>query len=581
MKDFSNSSKILYNYSRQTEGGDIEQFNNSANKGFFDFEITFNKFVDKFTTHAKKTKFEDTLYLDNVANLKSIYTNKLNYSNYKDDEKEINHHINIINNYIAEIYEKSTLFGSLKGLTEELNSLDEVLESLRSDDRDSYKYSEKRERVIREKIMSKKQEIKELKSEALITADKAASVFESVSKVKEFFQKIDDNASPKYKSNFAIKFIKTQEQKDDLMGAIQAKIVSFLQDKITEDDILDRYQFTKNQKNEEVLIFKDGSIATLKDGVYSTPELKSGHYKTLSEEISRDVASFLLRKKPTYIQPFIKKMEAENYNVGGMYIAVNSLLKYEQILKNYKFDVLGQLKDAKNLEYFDDAIDKVKRTHEINVLTNVIYAGKYKELQNKKSAELIKSIHELKVTKEDLQDNIGKKMAGFKTADDITDALKKYINSLTDFNPDAIIKKAANFDTQVAYHSDDMVILKVNNFEASKALGSGSWCISRHESHFESYAGSKDTLQFFVYDYTKDSSDKNSMIGITLHENGLHSAAHVKNDDALYSSNNLFKKLQKIIISNNMEMFKLSPDMKKEMLSPDKETNKKKIKNAL
>jgi len=582
MKDFSNSSKVLYHYSKKLTGGDIEHFNNAPNKGFFDFETSFKKFIDKFLEHSRKTSFEDTLYLDNVSSLTTIYKNKLKYGNYKEEIQDAEYHINAINDYINEINESKAIFEELKELNKELKSFQDVLTSLKSDGDYTYKYSEKRENVINQKITDKKQEMKALKSEVTQIAKKYETISESINKVKEIFKLMDNNADPKFKSNLAKKFIKTQDQKEGLASAIQAKIVSFLQDKITEDDILDSYQFTKNQKNEEVLIFKDGSIATLKDGKYSTPEIQQEAYKALSEEISRDLASFLLRKKPTYIQPFIKKMEEESYNIEGMHTAVTSFLRYEQILKNYKFDVLEQLKDAKNLEYFDDAIDKIKRTHEINILTNAIFSGKYKDFYDKKAAEHMKSIYELKVTKEELQDNIGKKMAGFKTSADVNEALRKYINSLTDFNPNAILEKAAKFNTEISYKSDDMVILKINDFEASKALGSGSWCISRHESHFKSYAGGKDSLQFFVYDYTKDSNDKNSMIGVTLNVYGQHSASHVKNDDPLYDSSSTFKALQKIIIKNNMQLFNLSDDVKKRMLDPDpKETNTRKVKNAL
>lgn len=584
MKDFTNSSKTLYSYSKKESDGDIEHFNNAPNKGFFEFEKSFEKFIENFLKHSRKNKFDDNLYLDNVAELRSIHKNKKTYSHYEKDENEINEHINVINNYIKEVKDTKITFKTLTDISKKLVTLNGVLESLNSDNDYSYKHSDKRVAVINKKIADQKQEIKYLKDSLSSTIDKLPAVMESAAKIKELFQAMDDNAEPKFKSNLAMKFIKNQERKEDLVSAIQSKIVSFLQDKLSEDDIVDRYEFTKGQKNEEVLIFKDGSIATLKHGVYVTPEMKYGAYKELSEEISKDVASFLLRKKPKLIQPFIQKMAQENYNVNGLYIAINSFIKNEQILKNYHFDVLEELSKANRLEYFDDAIDKVRRTHEQNMLAASIFTGRYKELYDKKSADYIKSLYELKVTKEDLQDNIGKKMAGFKTSAEVNEALKKYVNSLQEFEADATVKKAANFETDVAHHTEDMVILKINNYEASKALGSGSWCISRHESHFDSYAGSKDKLQFFVFDYTKESNDKLSMIGITLNTDGTHSAAHIKNDDPLYASDKKFLALQKTIIKENMHLFELSDSMKKKLKETDEEapSNKKnKIKNAL
>lgn len=584
MKDFANSSKTLFSYSKKESDGDIEHFNSDSteNKGFFNFENTFDVYIQNFLKLSRKTSFEDDLYLMPVANLNKIYDNKKKYSKYTQDAHEINKHISILNQYIADIKNTTSIFKELKSMSKDLTKLNTVLESLTSDSQYTYTFSEKRLSVINAKIKAKKDEMKDLKKELKILEDKHPEILESVAHVKSMFQAMDDNAEPKFKSNLAMKFVKNQKRKDDLMSGIQSKIVSFLQDKLNEDDIIDRYEFTKGQKNEEVFIFKDGSIASLKRGEYTTPEMKYGAYKELSEEISKDVASFLLRKKPKMIQPFIKKMAEEDYNVNGMYIAINSLIKNEQILKNYNFDVLTELDKAKNLEHFDDAVDKVKRTHEQNLLAASIFTGRYKELYDKKSAEHIKTLYELKVTREDLQDNIGKKMAGFKTSADVNEALKKYSNSLQEFEAEATINKAAKFNTNVAYHTDEMVILKINDFEASKALGSGSWCISRNESHFESYAGKANMLQFFVFDYTKDSNDKLSMIGITLDTDGSHSAAHIKNDDCLYESDKKFLHLQKTIIMENMDLFNLCDYVKKKINAPmETDVKPKKIKNAL
>jgi hypothetical protein len=581
MRDFNNSSKILFNYSKKEKDGDIEHFNNSEIKGFFDFEKSFQKYTETFMTSTENDVVKNSLYLDSVASLHKIYENKKNYSNFNKNDIEINSYIKEINTYIDEIENTKEIFEELIALFKKENELKEVLKSLNSDEAYEFKSSEKRLAVINRKIADNRVEIDSLKSDLTIIVDKYPNVMESVNKLKELFQIMDNNAESKYTSNFAIKFIKGEDRKNELSNAGNSMILSFLQDKISEDDIIDRYQFTKAQKNEEVILFKDGSIATLKKGVYFTPPMEYGAYKKLSDEISTDVVSFVLRKKPALIQPFVKKMAAENFNVNGAYVAINSYLKNEQILKNYNFEVLAEIDRHNRLEDFDDTIDKIKKRHEVKLLSATIFSGKYKDLYDAKAAKLMVTINDLKVSKDDLQDNIGKKMASFKTADEVNEALTKYINSLTEFNSEATLKKAKGLDAEVAYKTDDMVILKINNFEASKNLGSGSWCISRHETHFESYAGPKDKLQFFVFDYTKESTDKLSMIGITLNDNGTHSAAHIKNDNPLYEGNSTFKNLQKIIITENMHLFKLSENMKK-ILKEIPEVNKtKKIKNAL
>jgi hypothetical protein len=73
MRDFNNSSKILFNYSKKEKDGDIEHFNNSEIKGFFDFEKSFQKYTETFMTSTENDVVKNSLYLDSVASLHKIY----------------------------------------------------------------------------------------------------------------------------------------------------------------------------------------------------------------------------------------------------------------------------------------------------------------------------------------------------------------------------------------------------------------------------------------------------------------------------------------------------------------------------
>lgn len=122
-----------------------------------------------------------------------------------------------------------------------------------------------------------------------------------------------------------------------------------------------------------------------------------------------------------------------------------------------------------------------------------------------------------------------------------------------------------------------MVIMKVNDFEASSKIGSASWCLSRTEHYFESYVTSPKNYQFFIFDYSKQSTDKDSMIGITLRQNGEFRAAHYKDDSEMNETKPSFLQLQKKIILNNKDLFNdLSNDLK-ELYKEDlaSKTNKK------
>ena len=127
-----------------------------------------------------------------------------------------------------------------------------------------------------------------------------------------------------------------------------------------------------------------------------------------------------------------------------------------------------------------------------------------------------------------LQEYIGKKIAAFKTPEEFNGALSKFLESLNSFTLEATLNKAEKFGIQVISENHNKLILRINNFEESKTMGSSSWCISRSESYFHSYADGAE--QYFLFDFSKENTDNASMIGITLHTNGEYSTAHYKDD---------------------------------------------------
>jgi len=573
MNNFSESSKIIKNFADGSKDSDIEFFNKSDTQGFNIFETSFINAIKQFIEYTNKKTNQESLYISIHENLINIYDNKKIYVGHDKHDETFKKNFDIINTFIEQFNNHKQSSIHLKDLSKELFKYNNIYDELNSNDSYLYKSTEKRLKTISNKITEKKKEISEFKKPMRSFIKDLDRVNKSVLNLKELFIEMDLNALPKYKNNFAIDFVKKTGQSD---------VANFLNLKNIEETIMDRYTLSKGQKNEEVIVFNDGSIATKQKGVYQTPKINSGSYVDLCQEISHDITTFMLRKKPKYIAPFFQQMQKEKFNLNGMFIAINSFLKYEQILKNVNFDIIQEITKNKSFEKLDDAIDKIKQEHEINMLASSIVSSKYKHLYNDDVLAKFKKLYELKITKEDLQDNIGKKIAGFQKPEDLLAALQKYVNSLEDFDMDSVVRKSAKFNADIVVKHDDLLIIDIKDFEASKVLGSGSWCISRHENYFNSYVAGKTNKQFFIYDFTQDSKNNDSMIGITLDEKGEHYAAHVKNDDGLGENSSLFKKLQKTIIENNLDMFPNLDEKLKESLQIKQYTDKKQlIKNAI
>lgn len=90
------------------------------------------------------------------------------------------------------------------------------------------------------------------------------------------------------------------------------------------------------------------------------------------------------------------------------------------------------------------------------------------------------------------------------------------------------------------------MIVEINSFDESKTLGTDNWCISRSDYYFKSYC-ENENRQYFVFDFSKESKDRQSMIGITLTPSGTIHAAHDKTDDSVKNDMSVLKTSLKIL----------------------------------
>ena len=181
-------------------------------------------------------------------------------------------------------------------------------------------------------------------------------------------------------------------------------------------------------------------------------------------------------------------------------------------------------------EALDDDMNAIIKKHKVKQYAHSIASNKYMHLYDEKSYKIIEAIYDLDVQSSVLQDNIGKKIAAYHTPDEFNAGLKSLLNTFSDFTPDKVKEKAESCNAYIISEDDNKLIIKIEEFKQSKLMGSSSWCISRDEHYFKSYVGDYNH-QYFIYDFNKDSSDKESMIGITLAPNIYCEAAHLKNDD--------------------------------------------------
>lgn len=338
-----------------------------------------------------------------------------------------------------------------------------------------------------------------------------------------------------------------------------SEIISFINKKKHENLIREEISLTKSQDYLKMIIFNDKSILLEKQNGEIVIPKNNEEYKKYTIDFFNSYIEYIFRKKPKYKSLFQDSFQKEGLNFNGVMMTAHNLLKHEALIKSHNIDIMEELKNN-NLEYIDDLIERESYKNKINKFAFSIVSNKYKYLYDEKSFELFKKIYEMDLSSNYLQDNIGRKIASFKDSNDLNEKLSILINTLDEFYLNSILIKSEKCNIEKTYCNDDVLILKIKDFESSKKLGSASWCISRNSSYFNSYTDNQKE-QYFIYDFKKESIDNYSMIGITIDNEGKIVNAHAKNDDCIMHKDFIYKyqeilKNEKLKIKNKKMSYK-------------------------
>lgn len=324
----------------------------------------------------------------------------------------------------------------------------------------------------------------------------------------------------------------------------QKSITEFLQAKSSEAEAGIEYREFSIEagKYQKLFIFKDHSMVVQKSSgeyidIFNNAEVKALHKELISELVKDE-----FKKNPQIAKGLINL--AKSVNDIGLPSFKNAIETYKNnadILKLYEMDIAKTYKDMdkenfehnsyRTFEAIDDLFHKTIKNHKVKQYAHSISSNKYEHLYNDDTYKIIANLYDMNLKKEIFQQNIGKKMAAYKSPEEFNVALKQFYGSLNEFSNEATLSKANNVGIEIVVENDDLVILRIKSFEESKLMGSSSWCIAREQSYFNSYtSGTKE--QYFIFDYTREAEDNSSMIGITI-DKGRYYTAHYKDDDQI------------------------------------------------
>lgn len=238
-------------------------------------------------------------------------------------------------------------------------------------------------------------------------------------------------------------------------------------------------------------------------------------------------------KNPKFIE--LKNMLSKNLGYMGIYTKwffvdrepLDKIKSTYQLMLNTpnldkKPDDFVKLED-----YFDYIQDfQISRTIK-QVLKSL--PSRARKLANDELIGLIKLNTEDKVIKI-LKNFYSKKGGKYNNSEDLINDTRILIeNTKGAFNAEVIKKKLNGLDYEIIIDTPELLLVRIDNYKTSKTVGSKSWCISYSESMWNSYVKGVEN-QYFIWDFSKDISDKRHTIGATISSTGEITAAHWADD---------------------------------------------------
>tara|TARA_Y100000588_G_scaffold267259_1_gene282312 strand:+ start:13803 stop:16106 length:2304 start_codon:yes stop_codon:yes gene_type:complete len=514
-------------------------------------------------------------FVEEKERIKKSLFGDINLDTMSDEYYDISQKLQIIQKSIEEASkEKDRLEDKIEELEEterNIEYIEENEEEYEEEYDNALEQSRNEYSELEEEVESLKSNLKDFYRDIDWTLDEIKSLLDKNKYVEKIIEKIEE-----YEANVYDELIDKLQEKEPELLKNQSKrfiesnnsIESFLKNK-EEENLLDHIVLSKSEEIQEAKFFQDKSIAIkTKEGWESVIEGTYSYFRA-SMDLSKSMISHKCRKKPKYKELFLKAFNKDN-NIETTLDTIDYFFKLEPVLKNKDFD-LNKLKNKKS-EYIYDELMKIEKEHKIEQYAKKLLSNKYKHFITENSLKLFKEIVELDIPKSHVQENIGKKLAAFHSVEQFEKGLMAYVNSINEFDKESVKLKSENQNSEIILEKDNILILKIKSFEASKKLGEGtSWCISRTESFFNNYVKSNNNHQYFVYDFSKDSKSRESRIGITIKPNGDHRAAHYKNDNiASVMEIKEFKKkilqadteIQKTLSEENKELFEVKIEPK-------------------
>jgi len=235
---------------------------------------------------------------------------------------------------------------------------------------------------------------------------------------------------------------------------------------------------------------------------------------------------------------------------------------YSQLSKKLK---KGTVTGYTTFSQIDDLlleITELRRNKRINDVINSFNTAQKKLLKERvlsnRDIETLSKFGKLSSVK---KSNFIRKMSTIGDTDEIMRQMAYVVNIHFEWDKDSLIdyiKNTENLHAEIVSIKGNIVLVKVNDYDAVKYLGkSTNWCISKNKTYWNNYIGDgRKATQYMIFDFSKPEDDEKSIIGFTSVFNRGITNAHDFTNHNLMTDNP--RRRQRRTITSFLDKFNVS-----------------------
>lgn len=326
---------------------------------------------------------------------------------------------------------------------------------------------------------------------------------------------------------------------------------------------------------------KDKVLATIENQEeISQEELEKRIKDTIDRDENFKKVREMLKKTPGYVYTFYRFME-DGVPQDELTTLYQRLIDNKQFLNNLSlpFDKYGDLDPSKHenrngYEVLNDELEFIDLNKIASKFVST-FTPELKKSYSKSSSfikEKIRNIAKeftLLGMDEDtnivdhersklLQRNFTQTIKKYTNIEDMIVGANAFIKATKDANIPKFLKKINKINTQfgiingvdVIFEGGNILVVEVRSYQANKELNANtSHCIATSgQSYWDTYVGSDNIYnkQYYIYNFNLDTSESNSVIGITIEHSGkIRGCFNKPNHDIQVTIKDLLKKWEK------------------------------------